>query len=171
MLGTLHSPLLNELVLRVLVWSCTRRGPAVQNTQQEILELVLPFNLQQDIECVCEGDSHAWQVIRLQVGGGLVQSHADVEVSFSDHKLNQPERRGEDESSQTEQGGGKDTAQVKPPVSGIVLSSLGLPRASANCLTESTFLQAQRHHVSSKVRWDTHLSTAVRVKGSLTTCS
>lgn len=169
MLGTLHSPLLNELVLRVLVWIHTRCGPAVQNTQQEVLELVLPFYLQQDIECVRERDSHAWQAVRLQVRGGLVQSHADVEVSFSDHKLNQPERR-DDESSQIEQGGGKDIAQVKPPVSGSQ-RPLGLPRAFANCLTESTFLQDQRHHVSSKVRWDTHLSTGVRAKGSLTTCS
>lgn len=123
-LGTLHSPLLNELVLHVLVWIHTRCGPAVQNTQQEVLELVLPFYLQQDIECVREGDSHTGQVIRLQVGGGLVQSHADIEVSFSDHKLYQPERRGEDESSQNEQGGGKDTAQVKPAVSGIALRAL-----------------------------------------------
>lgn len=94
MLGALHSPLLNELVLHILVWIHARRGPAVQNTQQEVFDLVLPFYLQQDIECVREGDSHTWQVIRLEVGGGLVQSHADVEVSFSDHELYQPESRG-----------------------------------------------------------------------------
>lgn len=93
MLGSLPSPLLNELVLRVLVWIRAWRGPAVQNTQQEVLELVLPFHLQQDIECVREGDSHTRQVIRLEVGGGLVESHADIEVSFSDHKLYQPERK------------------------------------------------------------------------------
>lgn len=122
--GTPHSPLLNELVLRVLVRIHARRGPAVQNTQQEVPELVLPFHLQQDIKRVREGDSHTWQVIRLEVGGGLVESHADIEVSFSDHKLYQPERRGEDESSQTEQGGGKDMAQEKPPVSGIALRAL-----------------------------------------------
>lgn len=103
MLGALHPPLLYELVLHVLVWIRPRSGPAVQNTQQEVLGLLLSFYLQQDIECVREMDSHTWQVVRLQVGGGLEQSHADVEVSFSDHELYQPEGRGEEESSQTQQ--------------------------------------------------------------------
>lgn len=54
---------------------------------------MLPFYLQHDVERVCDGHSRSQQVIGLEVGCGLVQPHADVEVSFSDHELYQPVRR------------------------------------------------------------------------------
>lgn len=89
-------------MLHVLVGIHAWGGPAVLNAQQEVLELVLSLYLQQDIERVCDRDGSGWQVIGLEVGGGLVESHADVEVSFTDHELHQPERRGREERSQAE---------------------------------------------------------------------
>lgn len=112
MLGALHSPFLNELVPHILVGICTWCGPAILNTQQEVLELVLSFHLQQHIECVCDGDGCSRQLIGLEVGGGLVQSHADIEVSFSDHELHQPKRRGGELMSRTRRQEGFSASQV-----------------------------------------------------------
>lgn len=55
---------------------------------------MLSFYLQHGIECVCDGDSCVRWVIGLEVGGSLVQPHADIEVPFFDHELHQPERKG-----------------------------------------------------------------------------
>lgn len=72
---------------------------------------MLSFYLQQNIQCVLNGDGLSWQVIGLEVGSGLVQSHADIEVSFSDLELRWPEKREGDLTYRIRQEG-RSTSQA-----------------------------------------------------------
>lgn len=90
-------PLHNELVLHAVVRVTFWGAPAVLHSQEEILHLVLPFHLQEDIEGVFQVEGERLLRVRLHIGSIVIEGHGHHEVPFFDSKLHKStEERSQD---------------------------------------------------------------------------